>query len=194
MKVWIWQVVAGSALAALWGCQQEVSSLAQSAEPAYVVDSLLPDQSESGLVTQRELDLAEKWLTAVTDTGAGKPEWVEEWLGTALPFSFQYGGKPSAGLLKTWRLQVGEPKVGREAIERELTWDDRETGLRVVWQLKRFVNYPAIVRCCISRIEAVPIHRFWKIFRHLTCASNILRKFNLTRCTALSAGGSYPTT
>ena len=35
-------------------------------------------------------------------------------------------------------------KVGPEAVEQEFVWDDKATGLQVTWQVKRFVNYPAV--------------------------------------------------
>ncbi|MBI4580057.1 MAG: alpha-galactosidase [Planctomycetes bacterium] len=76
------------------------------------------------------------WVNELTPEGAAAD-------GGALPFSFTYGGKPSAELLSSWRRQAAEPVVAGGVTRRTATWDDPATGLRVTWQVVRYADYPA---------------------------------------------------
>ena len=49
-----------------------------------------------------------------------------------LPFSFQYGGRPSGELLKTWRHTATTRTRDDGCAERTLTWLDPESGLEVI--------------------------------------------------------------
>ena len=59
---------------------------------------------------------------------------------TEPPFSFIYGGKPSAELLKTWKLKRSSKKLDEQRTQRTLTWTDPKTGL--------------VVRCVGGRVPA----------------------------------------
>ena len=131
-------------VAVLLGLLCERASWARPAKQSGIVETLLPYQSESGLVTRKELRLTKQWLDTVTSESGERPAWLNQWLGTALPFSFQYGGKPSDAFLKAWQLEKAEPKVDPQATRQELVWTDKATGLRLTWQLKRFADYPAV--------------------------------------------------
>jgi alpha-galactosidase len=111
---------------------------------AGVVDFMSPHQLEGGLVTRSELQLAEHWTRAVTLDGKEKSPWLDQWLGTAVPFSFRYGGKESASLLGEWQLQKRERKSDSHADQCEFVWTDAATGLQLHWQVKRFTDYPAV--------------------------------------------------
>jgi alpha-galactosidase len=50
---------------------------------------------------------------------------------TELPFSFVYGGQPSAGFLATWQRQVDEVEVDASTRRRTLTFTDPATALEV---------------------------------------------------------------
>jgi alpha-galactosidase len=50
---------------------------------------------------------------------------------TEAPFSFVYGGKASAELLKEWPCQRGERKLDAQRTERTAVWSDPKTGLQV---------------------------------------------------------------
>src|SRR5512143_3877585 len=55
-------------------------------------------ESESSLVTQAELDLATQWWGAIDPVRADRSQsgaWHSQWLSSALPFSFRYGGEHS---------------------------------------------------------------------------------------------------
>jgi alpha-galactosidase len=62
---------------------------------------------------------------------------------TAPPFSFTYGGKPSAGLLSTWtRSEETSPSEGGEL--HRITWIDPATQLKVIAEARAFADFPAM--------------------------------------------------
>jgi alpha-galactosidase len=61
----------------------------------------------------------------------------------AIPFSFIYGGKPSAELLPTWRKTIADSTNVRGESVRTITYADPATGLEVICQAIRFGDYPA---------------------------------------------------
>ena len=108
------------------------------------VETLASHQIESGLVTRKENQFARDWLAAVT-AHSEKDAWRDHWISTTLPFSFRYGGKKfhTTG----WKFATarrGAVKTPGPAGERELSWTDPATGLRLGWQLKQFEDYPAV--------------------------------------------------
>jgi alpha-galactosidase len=110
-----------------------------------IVNILPSHQLESGLVTESELHLAQQWAEAIIPDDGGKLSgdvWLDQWLSTALPFSFRYGGKES--LLNQWQLHEKERNTDSDSDQREFIWTDEATGLRLTWQVKRFLNYPAV--------------------------------------------------
>ena len=109
-----------------------------------VFDALPAHQSESGRVTRNELRVTEEWATRLLAGGSDDSGWLEGWLGTKTPFSFQYGDENSSTLLSGWQLEQGESEVGSDRVFRELVWSDPATGLRVIWELSRFVDFPAL--------------------------------------------------
>jgi len=132
------QVIVSSLLA------QEVAG---STEARQIADVLPPHQLESGLVTHKELQLAQQWGEAVTASspkGSHADMWLNRWLNIARPFSFRYGGKDSVSLLEQWQLQKGEHKTDSHSEQQELIWTDAATGLQFRWQVKRFTDYPAL--------------------------------------------------
>ena len=90
-----------------------------------VVDVLPSHQLESGLATQGEMDLARRWTEAIMpDLDGG---WLDQWLGTSLPFSFRFDGKESDSILSQWETQAED-----ENNQKKLIWTDEATGLRVI--------------------------------------------------------------
>ncbi len=97
--------------------------------------------------------------SAVVDT-SGKKEDVamrepikqkNEWVGRNLldeksnpPFSFTYGGKPSADLLSAWERKVVETKLDEARTERVLTWTDPATGLAVRCRVVEYRDFPVV--------------------------------------------------
>jgi len=110
-----------------------------------IVDSLPLHQAESSLVTQRELALAGRWMRVVAPDEEDMDTnevWLDNWLNTAIPFSFRYGGIESDKLLPQWQLSIGAQK--EEGNQQEFVWIDQSTGLRLTWQVRRFADYPAV--------------------------------------------------
>ena len=65
-------------------------------------------------------------------------------LGPGIPFSFVYGGKPSAELLPAWR-QTHAKQSAEDGRERHVaTYTDPATGLEVTSEVTLFAGYPAV--------------------------------------------------
>jgi len=64
-------------------------------------------------------------------------------LKTDPPFSFAYGGVPSANLVKTWP-RTFETKELRDRVEYQVHWKDPKTALRVSVTAGVFKRYPAV--------------------------------------------------
>lgn len=59
-------------------------------------------------------------------------------------FSFQYGGKPSAGFLKSWRLKQQHLPEKDGVILHRFTRTDSKTGLAVICELKEYTQFPVL--------------------------------------------------
>jgi len=92
------------------------------------------------------------WAQAAVVLEDGTRLWLDEMpvvtadarLSVELPFSFVYGGKPSAELLPAWRrTQTQEP--AQDGLERHvITYTDPTTGLEVRCEATLFADYPAV--------------------------------------------------
>ena len=78
------------------------------------------------------------WADAQVALADGRTVWLgdlpflpmeREPLTTDPPFSFTYGGRPAAELLKTWDLKRAARKIDDERTEHTLTYTDAKTGL-----------------------------------------------------------------
>jgi alpha-galactosidase len=61
----------------------------------------------------------------------------------ARPFSFSYGGKPSAELLKGWRHAATDKELPDQS-QHHVTWTDPQSGLRVAADVVVYKRYPAV--------------------------------------------------
>lgn len=61
-----------------------------------------------------------------------------------LPFSFTYGGTPSAELLQSWTLNRQRVNLDETRIGHTLVWTDPKTSLEVRCDAVQYVNYPTI--------------------------------------------------
>ena len=87
-----------------------------------------------------------RWVRRVwagdVEPGVGTPG-TDGWLSAALPFSFRYGGRPSAELLPTWSGQaVAREEEGRSVLTLRLS--DPATGLAVTWEATLDAELPAV--------------------------------------------------
>jgi len=76
------------------------------------------------------------WADARVVLQDGSELWLDDLarqatLGAELPFSFVYGGRPSAVLLGTWRREETDEEVDASKRRRTLTLTDPQTGLEV---------------------------------------------------------------
>jgi len=79
------------------------------------------------------------WLGEMPILGTGRRVWSGD-----LPFSFSYGGKPSAELLKSWPSKRGSRKLDDVRIEHVLGWTDPATGLEVRWVAVEYRDFPTV--------------------------------------------------
>ena len=122
-----------------------------------------PDKTAATKRVLSAIALATLWLAgaeggwaanAATSAGAaGKEEanmknaWYTEHLThgkSNLPFSFTYGGRPSAPLLAEWPVKVADERLDANRTRRTLTWTDPKTGLEVRCVAVEYVDYPAV--------------------------------------------------
>lgn len=96
------------------------------------------------------------WAEAMVALPDGRALWLDE-LARApgfprprFPFSFLYGGRPADELLPRWKLSRRESAppaaagIGGEPVATaETIWLDPETGLEVVWEVRRFPEHAA---------------------------------------------------
>jgi alpha-galactosidase len=61
-----------------------------------------------------------------------------------LPFSFTYGGQPSAALLKDWKLDRQVKKLDEQRTQQTLTWTDPKTGLTLRWAAIEYHDFPTV--------------------------------------------------
>ncbi|MHB0998353.1 MAG: alpha-galactosidase [Armatimonadota bacterium] len=115
-------------------------SLIMGSQPVFAsepIDSLPGYMAESGIPTHKEIDFTKKWASEATRHS--KNGWVDGWVSAGLPFTFKYGGRESDDLLKGWKSTSSVKGNVREVI-----WQDPDTGLKVIWQVKQFADYPAV--------------------------------------------------
>lgn len=86
------------------------------------------------------------WAEAAVELADGRTVWVDSdrpvFLERAVPFSFVYGGRPSAELLPGWKREA-QLREERRHFLHQVRWTDPATGLRVTATIKAFKRYPA---------------------------------------------------
>jgi len=87
------------------------------------------------------------WADARIITADGRTLWADDdrqpFLGRGLPFSFSYGGQPSAGLMETWNRTVETSELPGRTVH-TVHWTDPKTSLRVTALVTAFKLYPAV--------------------------------------------------
>lgn len=93
-------------------------------------------QAQPPIPTSSEMAEAQRW--AARFDGLADPK-------TADPaFSFLYGGKPSAELLKTWTFQRTSQKLDAHRTEHTLTYEDPKSKLLVRWVAVVYNDFPVV--------------------------------------------------
>jgi alpha-galactosidase len=88
-------------------------------------------------VTPPEMREARQWVVAHF-------EGFSEGKTSALPFSFLYGGRRSADLLKGWKYERGSKNLDEQRTEHTLTWSDSSTGLSVRCVGVEYHDFPTV--------------------------------------------------
>jgi len=112
------------------------------------------DQTPDGIACDQA-----DWADAKVQLKNGREIWLGELplrddtqrtlFSTGPPFSFVYGGKPSAELLKTWALKRGSPEPGTQPTDRgkaqhTLIYTDPDTGLQVRAVVVEYRDFPTV--------------------------------------------------
>lgn len=84
--------------------------------------------------TAAEMSEAKQWMTAHFDDTKGAEPF----------FSFTYGGKSSAELLKTWKLERATKKIDDKRTEHTLTYTDPTTGLVLRCVGVEYSDFPTV--------------------------------------------------
>ena len=92
------------------------------------------------------------WADAKVVLADGKTVWLGELpeiggqlnYGFEPMFSFTYGGKPSAELLKTWELKRGKRQLDADRTEHTLTYTDPKTGLVLRCVGIEYLDFPTV--------------------------------------------------
>ncbi|HUU21221.1 MAG TPA: alpha-galactosidase [Phycisphaerae bacterium] len=99
---------------------------------------------------EADVALARRWADAASgvpsDPGRGAGEDAgptERSLPEGPPFSFLYGGRPSADVLAAWTV-TREARELADGEQRQVTWHDEETGLECVLEMRTFAGFPAV--------------------------------------------------
>jgi alpha-galactosidase len=87
--------------------------------------------------TVQERDLVQKCFAAGFGDG-------EKLLPARPPFSFVYDGKPSAELLKSWKLNQSTKKLDENRTERTLVYSDPQTGLELRCVAVEYGDFPTV--------------------------------------------------
>ncbi|MBN2579074.1 MAG: alpha-galactosidase [Pirellulales bacterium] len=96
-----------------------------------------PPFADAGSPTAAEMTESRQWAAARFEGGKQSKD-VEPF------FSFTYGGKPSAELLKTWELKRSTRRLDDRRTEHTLTYTDPKTGLAVRCVGIEYRDFPTI--------------------------------------------------
>ena len=93
------------------------------------------------------LSVSARALAPSPDETTAARHWMETAFGEAAPappFSFTCGGRSSAELLKTWKLERATSKLDDQRTQYTLTWTDPETGLELRCVVVQYLDFPTV--------------------------------------------------
>src|SRR5262245_35335539 len=94
-----------------------------------------------------DVDAVRRWAErvgrAAATPGPGSPGW-DGWWSAALPFSFRYGGIPSAELVSRWRRRQELQARPDDHAGLRLHLTDPQTNLEVTWEATCYADMPAV--------------------------------------------------
>ena len=120
-----------------------------------------PDEPPSPLPPDRRWQLSRRRFLQASMVGAGAAAVASAWPGVSSassppgsgllqqlidspPFSFTYGGQPSATLLPTWSRSQSAQDLGGGRTQTTVLWTDPASGLQVSWAAIQYAGYQTI--------------------------------------------------
>jgi alpha-galactosidase len=105
----------------------------------------LPSLLHAVAPTAEEMADSQRWAATkfegLTETSSAAGQFAD---GRAPCFSFNYGGKPSSELLKTWKLSQAKQSLDAQRMQYTLTYTDSTTGLVVRCVAVEYRAFPAV--------------------------------------------------
>jgi len=86
-------------------------------------------------------------VKSTSEEMAAAKKWIAENFGSeasVLPFSFQYGGQSSDGLLKAWKTERVSNELDESRTQHTLTYADSKTGLEVRCVIVEYNDFPTV--------------------------------------------------
>ncbi len=102
-------------------------------------DGVSCDQADWAAAKVTLNDGRELWLADLPLREGGRVPY-----STEPPFSFSYGGEPSAELLPTWKVERASRKLDALCTERTSVWTDPQTGLEVRCVAVEYADFPTV--------------------------------------------------
>ena len=103
-------------------------------------DGIGCDQADWAQAKAKLKDGREVWLTDLPfNEGPGRKP-----ITTDPPFTFTYGGQPSAELLKSWKAVRANRALDAQRVEHTLTYTDPTTGLQVRCRAIEYRDFPTV--------------------------------------------------
>ncbi|MBI4602752.1 MAG: alpha-galactosidase, partial [Planctomycetes bacterium] len=93
------------------------------------------------------------WAEAKASIAGGREVWLAELPSIDLrrgppqtepPFSFVYGGKPSAELLRSWKVERASSPIDERRLRRTLVYSDPASGLQVRCEAVEHLDFPTV--------------------------------------------------
>ncbi len=105
----------------------------------------LEEPNDSIMASPAEAQATLGWATTAFLEPPNTAKKNNVFVGSAIPFSFRYGGVDSEKLLKTWQRTVEfKDKDAADRVQHRVTWSDPKTGLQVTATVSAFKRYPAV--------------------------------------------------
>ncbi len=99
----------------------------------FIIAALIGNAAWAATPTAGEIQVASQWTERYFSPGA-----------QVVPFSFVYGGRPSAELLTTWPVTRDQKQLDRNRSQRSLSWKDPKTGIEVRCVAVEYTDWPVV--------------------------------------------------
>ena len=97
-----------------------------------------------GSTVSPEQDQARAWVSAKFESRSIEPGPPAQPYDSVPPFSFDYGGKPFAELVKGWKVERSSEKIDSNRTRRTVLYTDPGTGLEVKCVAVEYADFPTV--------------------------------------------------